>query len=173
MPKFTFALEPLLKARRLVEQSHQRIVAQIDQQRIQLEDTLRRQQVHITQGKQSLQGHLVGKIDTHALRMHASASIHLMREAQRIVLELAGTHRRLEAARVELIEAARRRRAVELLRERRFEQWKADQDKAETTALDELAVIAAGRTSRSRANGMFSGGLAPPLGADLAVKSSP
>jgi len=153
MAKFTFALEPLLKARRLVEQSHQRIVAQIDRERIQLEENLRRHQMHITQGKQSLQGHLVGKIDAHALRMHAAASIHLMREAQRIVLELAGVHRRQEAARAELIEASRRRRAVELLRERRFEQWKAAQDKAETAALDELAVIAAGRGNRAAALG--------------------
>jgi flagellar protein FliJ len=51
----------------------------------------------------------------------------------------------MEAARAGLIEAAKARRAVELLRERRWEEWKFAQEKAETAALDELAVIAAAR----------------------------
>jgi flagellar export protein FliJ len=66
-----------------------------------------------------------------------------LRQGQRIVLELAGVHRRLDSARIALIEAARRRRAVELLRQQRLEQWQAAQDKAETDAIDELAVIRA------------------------------
>jgi flagellar export protein FliJ len=106
---------------------------------------LRRQQDAITASKQSLQGSLVGALNTTSLRFHAANAVQLMRQAQRIVLEMAGVHRRLEAARAELIEAARRRRAVELLRERRFEQWSAEQEKAETVALDELAVISAAR----------------------------
>jgi flagellar export protein FliJ len=145
LQKFTFSLDPLLKARRLSEQKLQRVVAQNERERMELEETLRRQQLNIAQSKLSRQDSLVGKLDAAGLRMHAAASIALMRHAQRMVLELAGVQRRLDAARAELIEAARRRRAVELLRERRLEQWKIVLTKAETDALDELAVIAASR----------------------------
>ena len=65
--------------------------------------------------------------------------------AQRTVLELAGLLRRLESARAELLEAAKRRKAVELLKDRRFEEWRSDQNRRELAAVDELAVMAAGR----------------------------
>jgi flagellar export protein FliJ len=77
--------------------------------------------------------------------MHASSSMQILRDAQRIVLELAGVHKRLEAARAELIEATKQRRAVELLRDRRFAEWRNAENKRETAAIDELAVIAAAR----------------------------
>jgi flagellar FliJ protein len=145
MPRFQFALEGLLRARRAVEQQHQRAVAAVERERLSLEDRLRSQQQEIVAARQMLRDSLVGQVDAHALRLHASASIHQMRQAQRMALELAGAHRRLEQARLLLVEAARARRAIELLREGRLAQWRALQEKAETDALDELAVFAAAR----------------------------
>lgn len=145
MAKFRFKLEPLLKARRMVEQTHQRAVAEIERERMTLEARLRAQQEHLAEGKKTMRSDMVGQVNIQGLRMHAASSLHQMRIAQRLVLELAGVHRRLEAARASLIEAARRRRAVELLKERRFLQWRTRLEKAETAALDELAVIAAAR----------------------------
>jgi flagellar export protein FliJ len=144
--KFKFALEPLLRARIVEEQARQRAVADIERERLYLEETLRSHQAHIAEGKDSLRENLVGRIDPAMLRLHASASLSVMRAAQRIVLELAGVHNRLNAARSELIESARRRRAIELLRERRLEQWKQQVNKTEDDALDELTVIAAARS---------------------------
>ena len=145
MAKFRFELEPLLRARRMAEQSHQRAVAAIENERMGLEEALRQMQQQISSEKSGLQAELVGMIDAHQLRLGAAATMQSMRRAQRIVLELAGTHRRLEAARFELIEATKQRRAVELLRDKRFDEWKARLDKAETDAIDELAIIAAAR----------------------------
>jgi len=145
MAKFIFTLDPLLRARLAVEQQHQRAVAVIEQERRGLEERIREQQRQIAEGKQTVRGGLIGDIDAQGLRQHAAASLHMMRKAQRLVLELHGIHRRLEAARAGLIEAAKARRAVELLRERRWEEWKFAEEKAETAALDELAVIAAAR----------------------------
>ena len=145
MAKFVFRLQPLLRARERAEQARQRAVAEVERERLVLENRLRRQQQVITEGKRELAGRLVGGIEMEALRQQAGATLHAMREAQRLVLELAGVHRRLEATREELIEATRQRRAIELLRDRRFAQWKTDQEKAETGALDELAVAAAAR----------------------------
>jgi flagellar protein FliJ len=145
MGKFRFELEPLLRARRMTEQSHQRVVAAIESERMKLESALRDLQQQISHEKFVLQGDLVGRIDAHQLRLTAAATMQSMRKAQRFVLELAGVHRRLETARAQLIETTKQRRAVELLRERRFEEWKQRQDKMETDAIDELAVIAAAR----------------------------
>lgn len=148
MAKFIFKLQPLLRARQRAEQTRQRAVAEVVREKLELEDQLRRRQEQITRGKQALGDRLVGKLDVRLLRDQAGATMLYLRKARQLALELAGTHRRLEAAREELIEATRRRRAIELLRDRRFEQWKADLDKAETAALDELAVIAAARRER-------------------------
>jgi flagellar protein FliJ len=145
MAKFRFNLEPLLKARAMAERSCQHAVAKIERERIDMEDALRRHQMNISQGKQTLRDGLTGSVNVRDLRMHAGAAMQVMRKAQRTVLELAGVHRRLETARDELVESAKRRRAVELVREQRFAAWKAGLDKAEAAAIDELAVIAAAR----------------------------
>lgn len=145
MAKFQFSLDPLLKARRRAEQSRQRSVAELEQERLRLESSLRGQQSVIVENKRDLKSQLVGRLDVAMLRRHAAAMMQQARVAQRVVLELAGVHQRLEAARAELVEAAKARRAVELLRDRRMEQWKASIAKAETDALDELAVIKAAR----------------------------
>jgi len=61
------------------------------------------------------------------------------------VLELAGIHRRLETLREGLRAASRARRAVEILKERRFEAWRREQDRREQAELDEMAVIRGSR----------------------------
>jgi len=150
MPRFRFRLEPLLTARRHVERTKQRAVGELERQRLELEDTLRRQQRFITEGKGALRDGLVGVLDLTEMRALAGSTMQLMRRAQRMAIELAGVHSRLQTARAELIEATRDRRAIELLRERRFDRWKAELKRAEDAALDELAVQAAGRKEPSR-----------------------
>jgi flagellar FliJ protein len=149
MARFRFKLEPLLRARKLAEQRKQRAVAECEAQRMALEDALRRQQQFIVSGKQDLRDQLVGALDVSSMRAHAGATIQLMRKAERMVLELAGVHRRLDAARAELIEATRSRRAVELLKERRLQEFNKSIERAEAAALDELAVQAAARKEQA------------------------
>ena len=145
MARFVFSLQSVLKARRRAEEELQRAVAQIERERMRLEDVLRGHQRSLVSDKNLLRAGLTGLIDARDLRLQANCARQIMRRAQQIVLELAGVYKRLEAARARLIEATRDRRAIELVRERRYEQFKAAIDKAETAALDELAVIAAAR----------------------------
>lgn len=140
MAKFVFRLDPLLEARRRAERNAQVAMAGLQRRHLDLLRQLRRHQDCIAQGKQDLRGTLIGRLDVRALRLEAGEALHAVRRAHQVVLELAGLTRRLEAARQTLIEATKRRRALELLRDRRFEQWKAALDKAETAALDELAA---------------------------------
>ena len=145
MARFVFSLEAVLKARRRSEETFQRDVAGIERDRMRLEEILRDHQRSLVSNKDVLRAGLTGLIEVRDLRLQANASRQIMRRAHQIVLELAGVYKRLEAARTRLIEASRRRRAIEFVRERRYEQWKAALNKAETAALDELAVIAAAR----------------------------
>ena len=145
MARFVFSLEPVLKARRRSEETFQRDVAGIERDRMRLEEILRGHQRSLVSNKDVLRAGLTGLIEVRDLRLQANSSLQIMRRAQQIVLELAGVYKRLEAARTRLIEASRRRRAIEFVRDRRYEQWKAALNKAETAALDELAVIAAAR----------------------------
>lgn len=142
---FTFKLEPLLKVRKRTEERHQRTVAAVERQRLELEGRLKRQQDLIGQHKATWRGKLVGMVDIASLRLQAAAALGAVREAQQLVLQLAGVRQRMEATRGELLEAAKARRAIELLKERRFARWKADLDKQETNLLDELSTQAASR----------------------------
>ncbi len=145
MARFVFSLEPVLKARRRSEETFQRDVAGIERDRMRLEEILRGHQRNLVSNKDVLRAGLTGLIEVRDLRLQANSSLQVMRRAQQIVLELAGVYKWLEAARTRFIEASRRRRAIEFVRERRYELWKAALNKAETAALDELAVIAAAR----------------------------
>ena len=145
MAKFIFRLEPLLTIRRRAEQDARRAVAVLQREHLELQDELRRRQQVIVAGKDQLRGTLTGKLDLGALRLGAGSTLHVIRQAQQLALRLAGLGQRMESARKVLLEARVSRRAIELLRERRFDQWKAALGRAENAALDELAVSAAAR----------------------------
>lgn len=145
MSRFRFKLDPVLKARRSVEQSKQRALAELHQQRIALEDVLKIHQQQIDRSRGSMREALVGPVNTLDLRSHAAATMRLMARAQGVALELAALHRRIDQSRLELLAAARDRRAIELLREKRLTEWKTAIDKAEQNALDELATMRAAR----------------------------
>ena len=72
-----------------------------------------------------------------------------MREAERIARDLGEVYKALESARAELAEAAAARRAIELLRERRYEAWRRKHARAEDAFIDELGARAARRGSRT------------------------
>ena len=152
MAKFVFRLEPLLTARRHAEQDARRVVAVLERERIGLEDDLRRHQQRIVSDKQQMRDSMTGSLDMRSLRQSAGVTLHAIREAQQLVLKLAGVGQRMESARSKLRRTMTRRRAIELLREKRFDQWKFVQSKAETAALDELAVGRAARRTDAETN---------------------
>jgi flagellar export protein FliJ len=152
VPKFHFELEVVLEQRRAVERTRQLAVAALERQRMDLEDRIREFQRQIVSEKQDLREALsVGgsgggvAVDLRHVRMQAGASLRLVGKAQHTVIQLAGVHKRLEASRQELVHATTRRKAVEVLKERRFELWKSEEKRREDGALDELSVMRSGR----------------------------
>ncbi len=147
MPKgFVFKLQPVLDQRLREEKRHQRLVAEIERRRLEIEERIRACQRGIAAAKEDLRDRLgagrsgqgVALLD---VRMQASASLHLVGLAQQAVFELAGVHKHVDAARLELLKAATARKAVELLKTRRLEQWKRDLARREAAEADELNVM--------------------------------
>ncbi len=155
MPRFIFGLQALLDQRNQVERARQLSVAAVERERLTLESGISSLQRQIRSHKDDLRSLLSGAgdhqltagVDTRTVRLQAGASLHAQASAQRLALQLAGVYRRLESARADLRRATTDRRAVELLKERRFEQWKREQARRETAELDELATMAAARRS--------------------------
>ena len=157
MARFHFNLQPVLEQRERIEQDRKLMVARLESERGLLERQLREYQGAISAQKGDLRASMVARegasfavVDPARLRVQAHASLTMQVRAQRVVLQLAGVHKRLEAARRSLALAARDRRAVEVLRERRFARWKAEQAHKEAAAVDEIGT---GRAAR-RAMGL-------------------
>jgi flagellar FliJ protein len=147
MAKFRFKLDPVLAMRERVERDRQAQLGAVQAERQALESQLREIQTQIREGKDQWRASLAGHVDARAARQTAVASLHLQARAQRLVLQLAGVLKRLETARVALVEASRERRTVELLKEKRRTEWERAMSKAEDAAVDDLAVLRAGRKS--------------------------
>lgn len=139
MPRFKFRFSSLLKHRRRIEQERRRQLATHLRTQMILRNQLRTMQQSITASKREAAGLLVGKVDVEAIsRMGAYAS-HTQLSGQRIVLKLANLERDIHQSRADLLDATRQRKALELLRQRHFEAWKAQQQRQEQRELDELA----------------------------------
>lgn len=151
---FVFELEPLLEHRRRIEEEHQRAVAALERVRLDIEERIRTAQETITEAREVLRDQLAGaaanaspsaagpagpgRVALDAVRLQMNASFHMTSLARKAVLELAGAHKRLEAARARLLEATKARRALEILKERRFERWKREQRRREEREMDEI-----------------------------------
>lgn len=159
MARFVFKLQRLLDHRRRLERERQKAVAELERQRLQLEGRIRDHQRSIvdtrSQLRQALLGEQLGlpalagarteldgaraeRVSFADVRAQASASLGLVMKTQQMAIALAGLHKRLDAARLELLKAATDRKAVELLREKRHRRWVEDQARRETAQLDDL-----------------------------------
>ncbi|MBL8746777.1 MAG: hypothetical protein JNK58_10525 [Phycisphaerae bacterium] len=145
MPAFKFRLQPLLDQRLHAERQKQLAVAELERQRLDLEKMVTDRQAQIRSHKDDLRNLLAPAreqpADFRTVRLQANASLHAQLHTQRLALQLAGLYHRLEHARNELRAAATRRRAVELLKQRRYEAWKQHEKRRETSELDEIATL--------------------------------
>jgi flagellar export protein FliJ len=155
MPRFVFELEAVLKQRLAEERERQLAVAALEREKSQLEDLIRSYQRDLTSERDELRDQLAATrggaatLDLRGVRFQAGASLRLVTLAQRAVLQLAGVHKKIDAARLLLLQATTRRKGVEMLKERRYDEWRLEQKKKEEAALDELNVVRASRREES------------------------
>lgn len=148
MARFVFKLERLLEQRKREEDERRRVVADLDRERVRLENEIRARQASIDGAKRDLRDALAGEarpggaalLDVRSARLQAGATIHEAMRAQQLAIGLAGVHKRLAVARSALLQAATRRRAVELLRQKQYDRWLREQARRENAAMDEMGV---------------------------------
>jgi flagellar protein FliJ len=140
MPRFVFKLESVLRQRLRIERQRQRDLALAMEQMRQLEQELRSLNNSMQATAEQLRrGHLIGRLDMGLLAAHRRYAAAMQRKGQALVQRLAAMQPQLAAKRAEVIEAAKRRKAIELLKQRRFEQWQAEESRREQAALDEVS----------------------------------
>lgn len=152
MAKFVFNLEAVRKQRSALEKQRMVAVAEIERERLALESRIRAAHESVEAERLELREQLSGlgdgearHVDLRGVRFQAGAAVVLRARTQQLVLQLAGLHKRLERAREELRQAVAARKAVDLLRDKRFEEWKREQTQREAMMLDELATMRAAR----------------------------
>lgn len=148
MAKFVFKLKPVLDQRQRDEDDRQRELAQLLRQRMILQQQLRELQGSIRSDKATMTDSLTGSVDVSRLREHARHAGHVTQRAQQLAVSMLGLERRVEAARADLLEATKRRKAIELLRDKQKKRFDNEQRRREAADLDEIATAAHVRRMR-------------------------
>jgi hypothetical protein len=86
------------------------------------------------------------------IRQHGVHSNHIAVRVQKVAIELLKLRGEIEQAREKLLTATKARKAVELLRHKRYERWMTEQRRAETRDADELATQAYARQMAHKAD---------------------
>jgi len=139
MPRFVFKLEGLLRHRKRLERERQRELALIQVEYRQLEEDLRQLGASMTATTQEVRSNLVGRLDLAFLAAHRRYIMSMQMKGQGLIQRLAAMRPQIDARRAALVAAAKERKTIEKLRERRKEQWLAEQSKRETAELDEVS----------------------------------
>jgi len=140
--RFVFRFETMLKIRRQREDEHKRIVAsrtrEINRVRDQMASLDR--QIHDELGAIRA-GQEPGTIDMQQVIRHR----HWLGRLHKAVLDSQARLRFLEAhlaqERAALVEAAKNRRVLDKLKERRWERYRKEQDRLETRSADDLTTV--------------------------------
>jgi flagellar export protein FliJ len=160
MARFVFEFEAVLKQRLAEEREKQLAMAVVERERIAIEDQLRGTQQEIESEKGELRAALGtgAPVDLATVRQQAGAALGRVKRAQQLVLKLAGVHKRLDAARLELLLATTRRKAMDTLKEKRLEAWNAERNRLEANAMDEITIMRAARMREGGIEPAFAGG---------------
>jgi len=108
---------------------------------VALEDQLKQMDESLRQAADDLRkNHLTGVIDLSFLTAHRRFLTSMQRQGRQLIQQLASAKAQVDDARRQLAEAAKRRKAIERLRERGLDRWKADQSRRELADLDEIGA---------------------------------
>lgn len=142
MSRFEFRYKAVFRQREAIEQQKQRAFAKLIHQRNAMFAQLREMQETISTSKRDAASGLVGKVDLDAIAGIARYSASAALRGNTLVREIAQLETLVEQARIELVEAAKNRKALELLRDRQRQDWELEQRRMEAKQLDEQTTQA-------------------------------
>jgi flagellar FliJ protein len=141
MAGFEFSLEGVLRQRKHVEQQRMRELAVIQGQMAELDAQLRVMDQSVKATTEDVrQNRLVGRLDLSFLAAHRLYTFSMQRKAMELMQKMAGVQRLLDEARKALGEAAKRRKAIEKLREARLAEWREKASRREAAEMDEIGM---------------------------------
>ncbi|MFW6058567.1 MAG: flagellar export protein FliJ [Phycisphaeraceae bacterium] len=140
MATFHFKYEAVLHQRQADEDECQRELAKHLRHHNIIRTQLQSTEQAFRDARQQLTGGLVGHVDVERVRDFARYSGQVTAQARQAMDQLQQIERRIDKARADLAEAMRRRKAIQTLRDKHYQQWLAERKRRETIELDELAV---------------------------------
>ena len=139
MSKFVFNLEAVLRQRSHLEKEKQRELALIQRQMTELQTELRALNDSVQTATGDIRDNrLVGRLDMQFLAAHRRFMAATQRKGTEIVQRMALVQKQVDEAQRALAEAAKNRKAMEKLKEKAHERWKAALAQKEFLAADEL-----------------------------------
>jgi flagellar FliJ protein len=138
MAKFVFQLESLLNQRKRDEQECQRLLAEQAAVVNAAEEAVRRINDDVQAGHDDVRRHLKGELDMSFLTAHRRFMGAMQRRVTELLQRVVVAKKKLEESRARLADAAKRRKAIEKLREKQLERWHIDQARKETALSDEI-----------------------------------
>ena len=139
--RFRFRFETMLKIRQQREDQHKRIVAERLAQIGLVQQDLARLEELTSQGLHSIRTvQQAGRIDVQQTMAQRAWITHLHKSALDAEARLRGLEARLAQERAALAEAAKQRRILEKLKERQTERHRMEEQRAETSAADDLTT---------------------------------
>ena len=141
MAQFKFNLQTVLEQREREERLCQKSLGEAAVRKQQAEDELVAVEREITTNNESMRdNHLVGKLDVNVLTSHRRYLIAMRQQVIGLAQRIAAARLEVEQARRKLNEAAKNRKAIEVLRDRQKQRWLADQERKERAIADDAAM---------------------------------
>jgi flagellar protein FliJ len=141
MPRFKFQLEGVLRQRKQLERQRQRELAVVQAEMNQLTAQLKELETGTQAATQDLRSNrLTGVLDMSFIAAHRRFMLGVQRQGMALVQKMALVQQKIDAARLQLFEAAKGRKIIEKLREKQLERWKQEIGKKELAELDEVSM---------------------------------
>ncbi len=141
MARFKFNLEGVLRLRTQVERDRQRVLAEKHAMLTQLTDELRRLDAQVQLSVADVrQNRLTGPLDLGYLAAHRRYTLAMHRRAIEQARRIVTAQQSVEQTRAELAEAAKQKKVIEKLKEKRLTQWRLEQAQKEMAQLDEIGM---------------------------------
>ena len=142
MTKFRFKLQAVLRQRISLEQQLEREMAQRQRRLAELQQELGDLNVMLSNANQSLRDdHLTGVLDMTYIAAHRRYLAATQRRAVAVAQRVAGAQQQVDEPRPALIDASKKRKAIEKLREKQIARMKAEDDRRQLVETDEIGAL--------------------------------
>lgn len=146
MAKFVFQLEAVLRMRQREEDCAVLALAECERVRLERLGAANEIESRVAMGRADWRDRLEsggagGGVRMGAVRLQANATLRDLVALKQAAMQVAAAERQASRAREVLLQATRRRRAIEDLRQQRIDEWRLRGHRQEQREMDEMAMM--------------------------------